>query len=305
MKNKIYLRKLLLISYLKYLIVKKKHLKIRFISNKQEKNNIKEDVLLIVSLRNKGVNAKIISYENTPIEKNAIYVLKNNQENNLEGLMEYLNEIQNNGNKLINPYNIIMDSFDNEKQYKLLLKYNIPHLNSYFINNDNLFKENILTITKDNSQKWIIKSPTNCENYLYNETLDLNNIIKNNNKIILQEYCDGIKDGEISLIYIKHNLSHIIKRYSKEINEKNSIEQIFNIDEYILNIGNLINNIEEYREAFYLKINLIKQDNKYLVLEVETLSPKLYLIEGCNEETAEDNIDRYTDGLIDYIRSSI
>lgn len=304
MKHKIHLRLILLSSYIKYLFSKKRNIKIRIISTKKWKNNVSDDVYIIKYLRSMGINSKIISYEDKIYEKNSIYLIKSvwGYQDNLNNFKEYLTNIKNNGNIIINPYNIVMNNYDKEKQYNLFIKYNIPHINSYFLDNDKDINKKILDKVKD--KKYVIKpsiSGSGNNTYIYNKDMDVYNIYHNitkESKIILQEYIDGVSLGEISLIYINHKLLYGVKRYPKVFTDKYSVKEIDIKDKDILSIGDKINSLEEYKDIFYLRIDLIKKDNKYLCIEIEALDPDIFLTTLNNKDK---KISIYCNSLLEYI----
>jgi len=304
MKHKIHLRLILFTSYIKYFFSKKINIKIRLISNKKWKNNVNEDVFIIKKLRSFGINSKIISYEDKKLEESAIYIIKSvwGYQDDLTNFKKFLTTLKNNGNMIINPYDIVINNYDKEKQYNLFLKYNVPHINSYFLKNDKDINKKIKDIV--DNKKWVIKpsiSGSGNNTYIYEKGMDVyskyQNITKES-KIIFQEYMEDVSEGEISLIYLNHKLILGVKRYPKVFTSKYSVEEILVDNKDIISIGKKISNMEEYRDVFYLRIDLIKNKDKYLCIEVEALDPQLFLNIGNNKDK---KISTYCNELLSYI----
>ena len=113
---------------------------IAIISCNKFKNKVKEDLYLKHSLNKMNVNAEIVSWEDKSIDfkKYDALIIKSiwGYDNNLDEFNKWLNYIEKNNIKIFNSIEIIRNNFDKEKQFSILDKYNINHIETIFINKD-------------------------------------------------------------------------------------------------------------------------------------------------------------------------
>ena len=87
------------------------------------------------------------------------------------------------------------------------------------------------------------------------------------------------------------------------VTKENNIELIDSIDEKIKEITQSILNIKELKNAFYARIDFIKNDNSYIVMELEYTDPQLFLNVGCSKKVTMKHVNNYCDELIAYLKN--
>ena len=202
-----------------------------------------------------------------------------------EDVDSFLNWLSNIKIPVFNDLDLIKNNIDKENQYKLMDKYNIKHVETVFLKK----KFNISDVWKNNFDKYdkLVLKPCISESgkntYLINKkNINDVNLSNNDSKMMIQPFMDGIKDGEYSVIYFNHKFSHCILRHSGVLETENTIYEV-TIDKKLLDICNKIDGIEEYKNYLFLRLDFIKQDDEYLLLEVELIDPMLF-INKCNNK---------------------
>lgn len=320
-KHDIYLKKEVILGNIDYLFSQKKSQKIRIVSSKKWAYKCGEDVLILRELKKKGYNAKIICYEEEIVNPENVYLIKSiwGYQDNQKRFKKFLSNIENNKTTIINPTAIIKNNINKEEQYRLFINYSIPHINSVFINKDKDFLANIKkTLKKNFTGKIVVVKPSisasGNNTYVLNGT-DVNNIklneleekfsfLKGKNKLIIQEYIPEVKDGEVSVICLNGQIIYAVKRYPCVFTKKNTITLLDNIDKKIVEITINILNIPELKKAFYARIDLIRREDFYLVMEIEYTDPQLFLNIGCSKQKVKEHVSRYIDELTKYLEKN-
>lgn len=264
---------------------------------------VKEDVLLKIELNKVGARATIISWQNKNInfkDFDAIII------RSIWGYQDYINDfndwldlIKKNNIFIINDLDIICNNFDKQKQFNILDNSSIPHIKTFFLKEKNItstIKDEILNIkTKYFNNKSIVIKPIisgsgNNTFILGDEkrqnTIDFKNIDKTFNKIIseknngliIQPFIEEIDNGEYSLIYINKNLSHAVLRFPSIFNKKegSKIIPISDLDKNLIDLGNKVSLIKEYNNALYMRVDAVKVNDEYKIMEIELLEPQLF-----------------------------
>ena len=266
--------------------------KVTIVSSLKYKN--KEDINLEYALLKNNIDTIIASWDKDTITNNAIIRSVWNYYNNLE---QFTNFITNLPKKVINSKEIILNNMNKEKQYKLFTKYNIPHISTTFIK-DNKALNNI-----DIKEPLVIKptiSAAGANTFKINNNKELKIAIKNYqnkgiNYIMVQSYQQGIKDGEISIILLNNNIEYGIKRFPGILTNNCSLNYVSknDIDKEIIDITKKIQNIKEYQNNTFMRIDLIKENNSYKVLELELLDPALFIETIPNKKERQNMYNKF------------
>lgn len=253
---------------------------ITILSSQKWRNKVKEDLILQKYLLHNQIDTKIIAWEKSkPQTKFSIIRSIWGYQNNIEKFYNYINTINNSNQLLINNYQIINQNFNKSNQLELFKKYQIPHIPTKIIYD----LSEIKTISK--YEKHVIKplisasgnnthiledlSPENIQN-IYQELV--------RNGLMIQPFFPEINDGELSLILIANNITHGVIRYPGLFTTKNTITyyDITNLDQQIIDLVNKIKNIKEYQDNIFMRIDILKRQNTYLIMEIELLEPQLF-----------------------------
>ena len=260
-----------------YLYTHKFNQELTILSCNKWQNKVKEDLILQKYLLKNGIKTTIISWEKskpstkyTLIRSIWVYQDKINAFNN------YLLSIKNNTN-LINSYEIITSNIDKQKEFNILSKYQIPHINTTFYNDLSSLKPNL----KNNLVVKPIISASGNHTYLIKDNQEsiLNDLSSLKCGFMLQEFIPEIKNGEYSIIVFGNQISHAVIRYPGILSTAKKTEYIplDQLDKQLINLVNQIIKIPEFQDNTYIRIDTVKTNNQYLVMEIELTEPQLFL----------------------------
>lgn len=220
-----------------------------------------DDQILFDEFLNRNITPSILVWNNLPKINNAI----------IRSCWDYyqypdkfLSFIKN--NKIQNSYEVVKWNID-----KIYLK--------YFREKDIL----IVPTSFDNNYNWskIIIKPR-ISNAGNNVTLH-NSHFEIDNTMMAQQFLEGIKDGELSVVFIKNNLSHcIIKNPDKNQFKVQHLYggkyKLYKYEKELCSIAEKVNSLIPY-ETLYSRIDFIQHENKLYLSEVELIEPWLHFYE--------------------------
>lgn len=286
------------------------------------KGKVYEDISTKYYLNRQGYGADIISYEEeNDYSKYKALVIKSiwGFQKDKEVFDKFLEEVSKNKIPLYNSIEIISNNYDKEKQFKLLDKYHIKHIETIFIKNNAKIEDNIKEIWKNtfnNYDKLVIKpvvSESSADTYIINlnesgkNTITIKDVRNKyqgiNYSLMLQPFIKEVKDGEYSVICFSNKLSHVIKRCVSVFGEKPYIKYIEKetIDKKMIEIVNKICSIEEYQNNLYMRIDLVKTNEEYQVMEVELLDPQLFLNAITSKRYQKEAYQTFTKEIINRV----
>lgn len=282
LRRKIYklrIKLLYLSNNIKYLFTRGK--KVNIVSSSKYKNKIKEDLILQKYLLKEGYHTKTISFEDD-YQESDLNIIRSvwGYHHDVERFLKFINN-----NKTINNKDLIINNIDKKKQYQILKENDITTIDTIFLDNIKEYKYN--------SDKIVIKpviSASGDNTFIINNVNDLENV-KNLNNIMIQPFIDGVNDGEISVIVIDKRIKYGIKRFPGVFTKykKEEYISINNLDKDIIDTVNNIILIKEYKEAVFMRIDFIFDNNCYKVMEVELVDPNLF-IETINDSKLKDEV---------------
>lgn len=270
-----------------YVFFHKKSLKENVIiaSSSEWSNKLREDFFLKKALNKEGINAKIMPWEELNTLKNETLIIKSTWgfHKNISKWNDWLAYLEHNNIKTLNPISIIKDNYNKEKQFSILDQNNIRHIDTLFIENDKNAETKILKFMKKYST--IVLKPAISESgfntYKTSDEKELKELLPKfkNSKILVQPYIKDIDKGEYSLIYIDGKLVNIVLKYNDVFMNRNSVKYIeeSNVPKELLSLGNKIEDIKNYKGYLFMRIDVVQNDSKYEIMEVELLDPNLYL----------------------------
>ncbi len=241
-------------------------------------NKINEDIELQYYLYKNNISSDIVSWNSIDLNKYDALIIRSiwDFQENLDEFKKWLDKVNI---PIFNDKDLIINNIDKESQYKLMDKYNIKHIETVFTDN----KANIEKIWNDNFKdydKLVVKpsiSESGKNTYILNKD-NINNIDLSNfkSKIMIEPFIPSIKDGEYSLIYFNHKLSHTVLRHPGILDSNTEVKEIEPIQE-LIDIGSKIESIDEYKNYLYLRLDFVKYNNEYLLLETELIDPMLFI----------------------------
>lgn len=275
---------------------KKFNKKIAIVSCDKWVGKVKEDELLKFELNKLLIDVDIISWQDKAIDysKYDAVIIRSlwGYQDYIEEFIEYLNDLKKNNVKVFNDVDILKDNLNKYEQFKILDKYEVPHIDTFFLKKDELEK-----ITKLNKEyKDLVVKPiisgSGKNTFIISDTLKKNNIkveeVKQrfsgvlndvNNYLMVQPFVKEIDNGEISVVLVDNKVSHIVVRNTSVFNDKGSISVVGldTMDKKMKNIVDSCRNIKEYENALYMRVDLVKIDDEYKVMELELVEPQLFL----------------------------
>ena len=300
MKNK--LRRLLFLSkrYSNRIFVKlngkKFDKKVAIVSCDKWVGKVREDELLKFELNKLFVDVDIISWQDANVDytKYDAVIIRSlwGYQDYIEEFIEYLDKLKKDKIKVFNDVEILKSNFNKYEQFKILDKYEIPHIKTFFLKKDELDKvSKISNEYEDLVVKPIISGSGN-NTFIISDKIKKNNISVDevnskfvnvlndtNNYLMVQPFVKEIDDGEISVVLINNKVSHIVVRNTSIFNDKGSIMVLGldTMDDKMKSIVESCSKIKEYDSALYKRVDLVKVDNDYKVMELELVEPQLFM----------------------------
>lgn len=270
-------------------------------------NKVSDDLLLELALLNKKIYPTLVSYDKPHnYLKYKLVIIRSiwGYEKQIDYFLNLLNELKKNNIPILNDYAIINNNFNKENQILLLEKYNIPIIKTTIIPKNTKDIQSI--IEKLFNQELVIKpsiSASGNNTYLISNDSTRNNVISLNNinsiykdinqksSLIVQPFIKEIDNGEISLIYINGTYSHAVLRFPHIFNNKSSVQYLSKeeLDNEIFTIANKVLAIKEYQGNLYERIDFVKIDQQYYIMEIELIEPDLF-IRRITDKNLQNNI---------------
>lgn len=248
-------------------------------------NKLREDFFLKDALNKAGINAKIMPWEELNNLNNETILIKSTWgfHRKISTWNDWLKYLEENNINTLNPLNIIKDNYDKEKQFSILDKNNIKHIDTLFIENDQESETKILPFLK--KYKTIVLKPAISESGYHTYKVSTKEELKEllpkfkNTKILVQPYIKDIDKGEYSLVYIADKLVNVVLKYNDIFMDRNSVQYIEEgkIPKELLSLGTKIIKVPNYKGYLFMRIDIVKNGSDYEIMEVELLDPNLYL----------------------------
>lgn len=284
------------------------------------RNKVSDDLLLELSLLNNNIYPTLVTFDKPHnYKKYKLVIIRSiwGYEKNINYFLNLIKDLHDNNIPILNDYNIIMSNYNKVNQIKLLEKYQIPHIDTTIIKENTKDIKSI--ISKLNTLELVIKpciSASGNNTYLISNNKkrdnvisldDVNDIFFKINKdtpLLVQPFIKEIDNGEISLIYINGTYSHAILRFPNIFNNKSSITYIKkeNLDKEIFTVANKVLGIKEYQNNLYERIDFIKIDNQYYIMEIELIEPDLFIRKIDDKSIQENILNTITKNIKDVIK---
>lgn len=276
-------------------------------------NKITEDLLLKQELINNNINARIISWEDTIDYSNFDCLILRSAwgyQDKYSEFKEWLQMIQYKDVLLLNYPDIIINNIQKNKQFSILEKNNIPFITTSFVyNEDDLLERlasNPLTVIKP------IISGSGENTYLINQK-DLSNLknilnglknvfIQDDNGIMIQPYFNGIENGEYACIFIDGINTHNMLRFPGVFSEKKRPIYLPSVPNCVEKIATDVSKLEEFSGYLYMRVDIVLQDGKPAIMEVELAEPDLLFKYIENEDVRDQGIKLLSKGIVRRIK---
>lgn len=250
--------------------------KIGIVSNDKYINKIAEDINIKKFLNSMGYKAEIISWEDENINYSdySSLLLRSvwGYQHNYDKFIKWLDMLENNNITIFNDVATIKSNIRKDIQFKILDKYNIPHIKTIF-QKESL---DLKSFMPDYIVKPIISGSGDNTTRIKDANIEiLNKIIsENDNGIMIQPYEKTIGNGEYSIIFIDGFNTHNMLRYPGIFYKKERPRQLFDVPKKVLDLAYKVKNIPEYKELLYMRIDIVDSNNPK-IMEVELAEPDL------------------------------
>ena len=296
-------------------IIAKKNNKIAILVSSNWRNKVSDDLLLELALLNNDIYPTLVAYDKPHnYLKYKLVVIRSiwGYEKQIDYFLDLLNNFKKNNIPVLNDIDIVFNNFNKENQINILNKYNIPTIKTTIIPKNTqdikstieiLSNEELVikpSISASGNNTYLISNNSKRNNVI--SLNDLNNLYQEINKktsLIVQPFIKEIDNGEISLIYINGSYSHAILRFPNIFNNNSSIKYIpkEDLDDEILKIANKVINIKEYQGNLYERIDFVKIDKKYYIMEIELIEPDLFIRRIDDKNVQTNVINQFVQGI--------
>lgn len=288
--------------------------KVAIVSCDKWMNKINEDLLLKQELIENNVSAEIISWEDKSIDysKFDCLILRSawGYQNKYLEFKEWLQMIKSKNILLLNNPDIIIENIQKNKQFNILRKNNIPLIDTNFVYTKEDLLEKInsypLTVVKpiisgSGQNTYLIRKEnlTNLKNILN----ELNNILtQSDNGIMIQPYINGIENGEYACIFIDGINTHNMLRYPGIFSEKKKPIYLSNIPYCVKKVANDVSKLEKFLGYLYMRVDIVLQDGKPKIMEVELAEPDLLFKYIENERVRDQGLKLLSKSIVRRIK---
>lgn len=274
--------------------------KIGIVSCDKWKDKIKEDLLLQKELIKNGIDAEIISWQNNEInyDKYNCLILRSvwGYQDCYEKFKEWLLFVKSNNITIFNDVNIILDNIRKDVQFEILKKYSIPYIPTTIIR-DSIDWNKLDFYGKKFVIKPIISGSGN-NTYQFDLKEEIDNGIRekyetilqqSDNGLMIQPFVSGIINGEYSCVFIDGINTHNMLRFPGILGEKRRAEYLTTVPKSVLDLAIQVSKIPEFSGYLYARIDIVLENNKPYIMEVELTEPDL-LIKYISDEEIQGQV---------------
>lgn len=260
---------------------------------------IKEDINLRDALNKLNISSDIVSWQQPLKENYDLLILRSvwGYQDDYKKFKEWLLYLKNNNISLLNNPDMIISNILKDKQFEILEKYGVEYIKTYFLKQTEFNTKNILMTLNEllNGQPSVVKptiSGSGENTYLTNYQMSNNipNMISSSDilmtfepilkknldcGIMFQPYISEINEGEYSCIFIGGELTHTMLRFPAIFHEKKRPYLISDVPKEILKLANKVQNIPEFSNYLYMRVDMVLVDNEAKIMEVELAEPDL------------------------------
>lgn len=288
--------------------------KVGIVSCDKWAGKITEDLLLREELLSCNIDADIISWEDKTIdyEKYDALVLRSvwGYQNKYQEFKDWLGFLKERNIAIYNPSDLILNNIQKEKQFKLLQNNNMPIIDTSFAHSEEDAKS-VLENTNISVIKPIVSGSGErtflLDGMTYQEKME---IIKsytdlyeqNDNGIMMQPFVSGVKSGEYACVFIDGVNTHNIIRYPGIFADKKKPVFIKNVPGEVMDLANQVASIKEYKDCLYMRVDIVLDGEKPVLMEVELAEPDLYFKRIDDEEVKKEGLSRLSRGIVRRIR---
>lgn len=275
----------------------------KWIGKLEEDNNLKN------ALINLGIDANIISWQQSLEEKYDLLILKSvwGYQNFYKEFKNWLLYVKNNNIPLVNGVDMVLNNIMKDIQFNILKKNNVDFIDTIFLDQSKLLNSHIFEMLDDKSYVFKPTISGSGENtYLVTSsndksvpnTIQKEDIVKKYNKmlddnsdckIMIQPFISEINNGEYSCIFIDGKLTHTMLRFPNIFHEKRRPYLVDNVPDSIIQLARDVERIKEFNNYLYMRVDMVLVNGKAKIMEVELADPDL-LTKYIDDSNVKSNV---------------
>ena len=109
------------------------------------------------------------------------------------------------------------------------------------------------------------------------------------NGLLIQPFVSGINKGEYSCVFIDGINTHNMLRFPGVLGEKKRAEYLTTVPKSVLDLATQVSKIPEFFGYLYARIDIVLQNNRPYIMEVELTEPDL-LIKYISDEEIQGQV---------------
>ena len=107
--------------------------------------------------------------------------------------------------------------------------------------------------------------------------------------LMIQPFVSGINNGEYSCVFVDGINTHNMLRFPGVLGEKKRVQYLTTVPESVLELATKVSNIPEFSGYLYARIDIVLDNNKPYIMEVELTEPDL-LIKYISDEEIQGQV---------------
>ena len=269
---------------------------------------INEDINLKNELNDLGIDANIISWQQPFNDNYDALILRSvwGYQNYYNEFKKWLLEIKEKNISLYNNPDLIINNIDKKVQFDILKRNDIDYIKTRFISKSIFLKKHIFdefenisyvikpTISGSGENTFLVSN----KNDSIPNTITKDDIFKiytplmNDNpdcNIMVQPYIPEVNKGEYSCIFIGGQLTHTMLRFPNVFHDKKRTYLLENVPDSIMNLAKKVEQIPEFKEYLYMRVDMVLIGNEAKIMEVELAEPDL-LTKYIEDESIKTNV---------------
>ena len=277
-------------------------------------SKIKEDLMLQDSLFKIGIRSEIISWEDKTVDysKFDCLVLRSvwGYQNNYPEFKKWLELINHLNLPLYNSTDIVLNNIRKDIQFDILCRNNIPCIKTTFIYNEIDAVRNIMVrgdkvlkpIISGSGEKTILCRDQELKTVSDILTIYDSNFNEDDNGLMIQPYVGGIINGEYSCVFVDGINIHNMLRFPGIFASKKKPVFLKDIPSDVKELAHKVSRIDAFNGYLYMRVDIVVENNKPLIMEVELAEPDLMFKYIDNEKVRENGLMLFSDGIARRIR---
>ena len=268
------------------------------------KGRVYDDLLLQNWFLKKGALAEIISWQDNSIdwEKYDVILIGSmwGYQNHLPELDKWFGKIDD--KVVVNSLEMIANNFNKTKQFESLKKAKLPVVETKVVPIDGVLN------FKMPKTPFVVKpaiSGGGENTFLVSKEGELEElmvILKKINKereLLVQPYIPEISDGELGVVIIEGEIVNAVKRFPGVLKGDFKVEPVNlkRLSDKARDLAMKVCSLPEYKDATYLRVDMVFCQNECKIMEVEAFEPQLYYY-LLRDEAREKMLDKMVSAVL-------